>query len=238
LSELPGGAMKLKCLALVFLLSLASSWFPGAAKSRPDDSQNQVVWAHSFVRAFYPALEGKKYFLSAETSFLFDRTDSSLSWLEIDVGEGPKNSVLGSIGGCVGNVVAPPLPLPKEFTSPPSAPPAGPEQQPRESEKGCESGPIKPKQILITGFKFGATGQFISFVAQGQGVGDPQSEIRYQKSVSERMSDAEITAALKRAGAKYGPGDSVKIWSREWELNPRPADYESAALPLSYLGFD
>ena len=25
-------------------------------------------------------------------------------------------------------------------------------------------------------------------------------------------------------------------WSREWELNPRPADYESAALPLSYLG--
>jgi hypothetical protein len=27
-----------------------------------------------------------------------------------------------------------------------------------------------------------------------------------------------------------------KKWSREWELNPRPADYESAALPLSYLG--
>jgi Rrf2 family protein len=24
--------------------------------------------------------------------------------------------------------------------------------------------------------------------------------------------------------------------SREWDLNPRPADYESAALPLSYLG--
>ena len=26
-------------------------------------------------------------------------------------------------------------------------------------------------------------------------------------------------------------------WSREWDLNPRPADYESAALPLSYPGF-
>ena len=25
-------------------------------------------------------------------------------------------------------------------------------------------------------------------------------------------------------------------WSREWELNPRPVDYESTALPLSYLG--
>lgn len=27
-----------------------------------------------------------------------------------------------------------------------------------------------------------------------------------------------------------------KVKSREWDLNPRPADYESAALPLSYLG--
>jgi hypothetical protein len=29
---------------------------------------------------------------------------------------------------------------------------------------------------------------------------------------------------------------SLKIWSRERESNSRPADYESAALPLSYLG--
>ena len=28
----------------------------------------------------------------------------------------------------------------------------------------------------------------------------------------------------------------VKLMSREWDLNSRPADYESAALPLSYLG--
>src|SRR5947199_9404135 len=26
------------------------------------------------------------------------------------------------------------------------------------------------------------------------------------------------------------------IWCRKWWSNPRPADYESAALPLSYLG--
>ena len=32
------------------------------------------------------------------------------------------------------------------------------------------------------------------------------------------------------------PVRTQKRWSREWELNPRPADYESAALPLSYLG--
>jgi hypothetical protein len=32
------------------------------------------------------------------------------------------------------------------------------------------------------------------------------------------------------------PGRTEEKWSRGWELNPRPADYESAALPLSYLG--
>lgn len=35
--------------------------------------------------------------------------------------------------------------------------------------------------------------------------------------------------------AKQFAGNN-KIWSRERELNSRPADYESAALPLSYLG--
>ena len=29
-----------------------------------------------------------------------------------------------------------------------------------------------------------------------------------------------------------------RIWSRGRELNSRPADYESAALPLSYLGLE
>src|SRR4029453_16118288 len=29
----------------------------------------------------------------------------------------------------------------------------------------------------------------------------------------------------------------LEVWSRRRDLNPRPADYESAALPLSYTGF-
>ena len=32
------------------------------------------------------------------------------------------------------------------------------------------------------------------------------------------------------------PGWTVRNWSRRWELNPRPVDYESTALPLSYFG--
>src|ERR1700680_4194564 len=47
--------------------------------------------------------------------------------------------------------------------------------------------------------------------------------------------------------AEYSPAASTselverkevnRYWSRGRELNSRPADYESAALPLSYLGF-
>jgi hypothetical protein len=32
------------------------------------------------------------------------------------------------------------------------------------------------------------------------------------------------------------PDCTKRYWSRRWELNPRPVDYESTALPLSYFG--
>ena len=42
--------------------------------------------------------------------------------------------------------------------------------------------------------------------------------------------------AERRRDARKDVREAGEKWSREWELNPRPADYESAALPLSYLG--
>jgi hypothetical protein len=45
-----------------------------------------------------------------------------------------------------------------------------------------------------------------------------------------------ITAQDGRGVQKRYAVGGKEEWSREWELNPRPADYESAALPLSYLG--
>ncbi len=45
---------------------------------------------------------------------------------------------------------------------------------------------------------------------------------------------ATSSSRTKRAtGLRYIPSYS---WSRTRDLNPRPADYESAALPLSYTG--
>ena len=48
------------------------------------------------------------------------------------------------------------------------------------------------------------------------------------------LRDPAVSAGSP-AGAGASP-DKHDMLSREWELNPRPADYESAALPLSYLG--
>src|SRR5262245_51188466 len=65
-----------------------------------------------------------------------------------------------------------------------------------------------------------------------------------------RVARAEAVAEL-RSGVRVEPKSGTKRvihtprvpqvvdlkWSRRRDLNPRPADYESAALPLSYTGF-
>ena len=53
---------------------------------------------------------------------------------------------------------------------------------------------------------------------------------------SKIRSAQKCNLCLRNDLSPMSPGRTDKKWSREWELNPRPADYESAALPLSYLG--
>ena len=62
-------------------------------------------------------------------------------------------------------------------------------------------------------------------------------------SARENQSEFELTCNdLATDFRTWGNGSSQVIglkrrkWSRGRDLNPRPADYESAALPLSYLG--
>jgi hypothetical protein len=52
------------------------------------------------------------------------------------------------------------------------------------------------------------------------------------------LADAFNTGAAVRAGA---PTECCRAWKserwcRRWDLNPRPRDYETLALPLSYTG--
>ena len=41
---------------------------------------------------------------------------------------------------------------------------------------------------------------------------------------------------ITKKGGLLSLPKSLIPWSRRWDSNPRPADYESAALPLSYAG--
>jgi integrase len=58
------------------------------------------------------------------------------------------------------------------------------------------------------------------------------------KAAVNRLDDqsGSKTVASRRAGGGENPGSAREQWSRGRDLNPRPADYESAALPLSYPG--
>src|SRR6266478_9164917 len=55
-------------------------------------------------------------------------------------------------------------------------------------------------------------------------------------NASKIRSAQKCYPCLRYELSPMSPGRTASRWSREWELNPRPADYESAALPLSYLG--
>ena len=68
----------------------------------------------------------------------------------------------------------------------------------------------------------------------------------HQRAAVERLSQRSAMAFRRRQSHreshlaipwKYArPGSGGKDWSRGRELNPRPTDYESVALPLSYPG--
>ena len=45
------------------------------------------------------------------------------------------------------------------------------------------------------------------------------------------------TLGSEKKRPRFDPRPRICKWSRRWDLNPRPADYESAALPLSYAGY-
>src|SRR6266705_264420 len=85
--------------------------------------------------------------------------------------------------------------------------------------------------------KFRKQGLFV-----GSGVIGNDAEELHQDGAERRDRGDEAAGAknclCSRCAAGFGQliPKLLKIWSRGRELNSRPADYESAALPLSYLG--
>ncbi len=66
----------------------------------------------------------------------------------------------------------------------------------------------------------------------------PSGEQCFIDRLAAIRSSAQVERGSKTVAAT-GEGESEvrgSEWSRRRDLNPRPADYESAALPLSYTG--
>jgi hypothetical protein len=67
-----------------------------------------------------------------------------------------------------------------------------------------------------------------------------ESAVWYSDKGATLLTKSETFAAACQSLSVAGyvePQNLVGIWSRRSGLNGRPADYESAALPLSYAGF-
>jgi hypothetical protein len=173
-----------RCVSAVLALALITEICTSANSSQPSPTlANNISFAREFLRSLYPDLSGKKYTLSISTAAGYDDPRSAIRNLELDVGDYPKDWVMGYAGGWVGE-------KPKDF----------------------QPGPIHPKQYLIANFGFGKDG-LTGFVAKGQAVGNPdaKSVVATLVATQPEMPDAEADAALKRAGAKYGLADKQAL---------------------------
>jgi len=171
--------MKARLARFLLVFSLACG-VTVADRCPPAPMSDHVRVAESFLRSFYPNLSGKRYTTSIETSKPFDN-DTAISGFSLYIGEGPKERIIGYLGGYVGD-----------------KPPAG-----------HREGPMHPKQFIETGFRFGSDNHLEVFNAQGSAVGNPEVSDPFADLVLSHtdMTDNEVTAALKKAGAKYGPLD-------------------------------
>lgn len=167
-------------LVLILLLVLC-----GAAATNPEQTApvtgNRLRFAQDFLRTFYPDLSGKKYALTVDASTVLDQDWDNISHFNAYIGKYPKWLALCCTGGYVGEKPPP----------------------------GYQEGVNYPEQFLTSGFRFDARGRLESFGAHGPAVGDLEAANKFAEIVLSHpeMTDAQVTAELKKAGAKYGPED-------------------------------
>jgi hypothetical protein len=192
---------------------------PLVAQERPHAAKTEIVWAQEFLRALYPGLDGKKYTLTVETYLAYDQPGAPITWLRMDVGEGPKDWLKGYVSGCVNSVVEPPFhwPWPKELgpepPAPPSLQPAVRQQSEAKLPEDCKSGPMYPKQFLTAGFQFDKEGRLTNFGTGGAFVNDSRADNEVYEFVHAhpQMTYPEIVATMKQHDTKYGPDDKEQF---------------------------
>jgi hypothetical protein len=155
----------------------------------------------------YPDINDKRYVLSLEAAGRYDSPVAVLQPAMLYVGYGPEYEILGEYGGVIGS--------PGMYSVIGSSGKHGgvtgsPIRKPSRQElEGVQPGPMHHEQVLQTSFRFDRNDHLTTFLAQGIGIGDREAAWDVAQQVKEHplMTDSEIFAAQKKAGAKYGPDD-------------------------------
>jgi hypothetical protein len=197
---------------ILFAFLAIGSRAPAQSQEQEPASKDRIAWAHDFMRALYPDLGGSRT-LTVETYLPYAQADTTIRWLEVSIGEGPKDAILGYAGGCLNEPVVPsPPPWPAELGPPPPPLPAAPNASVSASltdrkPSDCPAGPTHPKQLLSGTFWFSTDGRLTTYA-----VGNPRNLGKMNVFAGlvlsqPEMTDSEVIAGLKKSGAKYGPLD-------------------------------
>jgi len=174
---------------------------PSAAQRRPKSTDGYMNYERDFLRAFYPELTGKHYFVTFEWAERFDQpNDNADVVFLVDVGAGAKFEIVGccyggsagwvvgpqaiySYGEGLGSLELPPLPPPPPKVEPPH-----------------------PQQYLSSTFVFDSQGNLKRFFGKRQ-LTRPELDIVSQVRVHPDMTDEELIAAYEKSGATCDIGD-------------------------------
>lgn len=188
----------------------------GKAQSPLPLRSDYYQFGRDFLHCLYPQLDGKHYSMTIESGVAYDDPASRPRWFRLSVGDGPKFAVLGC---CVSNsykeiITAPQTPPPPPPGGQPFTPAPGAQRpQFKRPEEWDEEGGIHPKQYLKAGFTFDEKGRLVGFGAEGPAINDPETDNRLHDLFHghPEIADAQVVAALKQAGMKYGPDDTQEF---------------------------
>jgi len=186
-------------------------WFSARAQES-HETKDSIVLAHQFMRALYPDLNESRTF-TVQTYFPYGQLGSSITRLEVSIGDGPKDAILRYAGGCMNE---PPLPAAPSamLSSADAAKASGNASSAISGEKqrtDCLQGPLKTKQFLVGVFWFDHLGHISAYAVETPRELDRMNSLASFVLSHPDMSDTEVALELKKAGVKYGPMDKQEF---------------------------
>jgi len=182
---------KSKRILVVAILLVAPMWIGAAPQESAPPTPNRLSVARNFLRNFYPELNEKGYFLNLRSSFFYDKpSDPFGGLLELTVRDLPEGDNRF-------------LPCPPDAKVTRRLPTGG------FIGGDCAEKGVPPQVYLSAGFHFDEKGHIVNFSAEGPATGNTTAKLAFRKAIgtSQDLTGAERIAALKRAGARFGPND-------------------------------